>query len=104
MEEHQAEILKQLTMLVARVVECRSEITLLRTELGLDSLHGRLPTAESTLLQHAAHLEKIDEALFALQTGESENRGREKFINTIFSLIGGGAGGAAIEIIAKLVK
>lgn len=100
--DEQSEILKQLTMLVAKVEESRSEIRLLRIELGLDGTHGRLPTVEATLFRQASHLDKIDQALFSLQTGESESRGREKFLNTIFALIGGGAGGVAIELVAKL--
>ena len=80
-----------------------NELKMLRRELGLDGQHGRLPIMEATLLRHEAHMERTDLRVNDLETGNSEAKGKAKLVATALALLGGGAGGALIALLAHLL-
>jgi hypothetical protein len=106
----EAQILEQLTELKRRVEdslqqgrENGNELKMLRRELGLDGAHGRLPIVEAGLVRHEAQMERIDARVNELETGSSEASGKAKLVATAFALLGGGAGGAVISLVAHLL-
>jgi hypothetical protein len=106
----QAQILEQLTEVKGKVEESLqqgrengNDLKMLRRELGLDGQHGRLPMVEATLLRHEVRMEKSEARLGALETGSSEANGKAKLVATVLALLGGGAGGALIELLARLL-
>jgi hypothetical protein len=106
----QAQILEQLTEVKIKVEESLqqgrengNELKMLRRELGLDGQHGRLPIMEATLLRHEAHMERNDARVNELETGNSEANGKAKLVATSLALLGGGAGGALIALLAHLL-
>ena len=106
----QAQILEQLTEVKGKVEESLqqgrengNDLKMLRRELGLDGQHGRLPMVEATLLRHEVRMEKIEGRLRSLETGSSEANGKAKLVATVLVLLGGGAGGALIELLAHLL-
>jgi hypothetical protein len=105
----QAQILEQLTEVKGKVEESLeqgrengNELKMLRRELGLDGQHGRLPIMETTLIRHEARMEKCDARIDKLETGYSEANGKAKLVATSLALLGGGAGGALIALLAHL--
>ena len=106
----QAQILEQLTEVKSKVEESLeqgrengNELKMLRRELGLDGQHGRLPIMETTLIRHEARMEKCDARIDKLETSYSEANGKAKLVATSFALLGGGAGGALIALLAHLL-
>jgi hypothetical protein len=106
----QTQILEQLTEVKGKVDESLeqgrangNELKMLRRELGLDGQHGRLPIMETTLIRHEARMEKCDTRIDKLETGFSEANGKAKLVATSLALLGGGAGGALIALIAHLL-
>jgi hypothetical protein len=105
----QAQILEQLTEVKGKVEESLQqgrenghELKMLRRELGLDGQHGRLPIVEATLVRHEARMEKSEARVDALETGTSEANGKAKLVTSAVALLGGGAGGALIALVAHL--
>jgi hypothetical protein len=106
----QVKILAQLLEVAAKVDESLmlskengNQLKLLRTELGLDSQHGRLPIVEATLIRHETRMEKTEQRLNTLEIEEHEASGRDKFKATAFAILGGSAGAAVIAIIAHML-
>ena len=106
----QAQILEQLMELKGKVEESLqqgrengNELKMLRRELGLDGQHGRLPMVEATLLKHETRMEKSEARVEALEIGSSEAKGKAKLLATALALLGGGAGGALIALLAHLM-
>jgi hypothetical protein len=102
--QRQAEILTILATLVQKVEEGRSELKLLRTELGLDGPHGRIPVAEAALTRLDIRINGLESEIRTLQATKHEGIGRSNFINTILALLGGGAGGVLLELAGKFLK
>jgi hypothetical protein len=105
-----AEILLQLRAVSVEVKEIAvlgqanfNELKMLRRELGLDGQHGRLPIMETTLIRHEAHMEKCDARIDKLEMNSSEANGKAKLVATSLALLGGGAGGALIALLAHLI-
>jgi hypothetical protein len=80
-----------------------NELKMLRRELGLDGQHGRLPIMETTLIRHEAQMEKGDARIDKLEMNSSEANGKAKLVATSLALLGGGAGGALIALLAHLI-
>jgi hypothetical protein len=106
----QAQILEQLREVNGKVEESLvlgrengNELKMLRRELGLDGEHGRLPMMETTLMRHEALMEKCDARIDKLETSYSEANGKAKLVATLLALLGGGAGGALIALLARLL-
>jgi hypothetical protein len=106
----QAQILEQLMELKGKVEESLqqgrengNDLKMLRRELGLDGQHGRLPIVEATLLRHEARMEKSEERVEGLEISSSEATGKAKLVATALALLGGGAGGALIALLAHLM-
>jgi hypothetical protein len=106
----QAQILEQLTELKGKVEESLqqgrengNDLKMLRRELGLDGQHGRLPMVEATLLRHERRMEKNEARVKELETGSNEASGKAKLVATALALMGGGAGGALIALLAHLL-
>jgi hypothetical protein len=106
----QAQILEQLMELKGKVEESLqqgrengNDLKMLRRELGLDGQHGRLPIVEATLLRHEARMEKSEARVEWLETGNNEANGKAKLVATALALLGGGAGGALIAVLAHLL-
>jgi hypothetical protein len=106
----EAQILEQLTELKRRVEdslqqgrENGNELKMLRRELGLDGAHGRLPIVEAALVRHEGLMERMDARVIELETGSSEANGKAKLVATTLALLGGGAGGALISLLAHLL-
>jgi hypothetical protein len=106
----QAQILEQLTELKSKVEESLqqgrengNDLKMLRRELGLDGQHGRLPIVEATLLRHEARMEKNEARVDGLETGSNEAKGKAKLVAAALALMGGGAGGALIALLAHLL-
>jgi hypothetical protein len=106
----QAQILEQLMELKGKVEESLqqgrengNDLKMLRRELGLDGQHGRLPIVEATLLRHEARMEKSESRVEGLEIDSSEANGKAKLVATALALIGGGAGGALIALLAHLM-
>jgi hypothetical protein len=106
----EAQILQQLTEVKRRVEdslqqgrENGNELKMLRRELGLDGAHGRLPIVEAGLVRHEAHMERMDSRVNELETGSSEANGKAKLVATAVAVLGGGAGGALISLLAHLL-
>ena len=107
----QAQILEQLTELKSKVEESLqqgrengNDLKMLRRELGLDGQHGRLPIVEATLLRHEARMEKNEARVDGLETDSNEAKGKAKLVAAALALIGGGAGGALIALLAQFVR
>jgi hypothetical protein len=105
-----AQIMEQLTEVKGKVDESLlqgrenvNELKMLRRELGLDGQHGRLPIVEATLIRHELRMDKGEVRLNLLETGNSEANGKAKMVATALALLGGGAGGAVIAMIAHLL-
>jgi hypothetical protein len=106
----QAQILEQLMELKGKVEESLqqgrengNDLKMLRRELGLDGQHGRLPIVEATLLRHEARMEKSESRVEDLEISSSEANGKAKLMATALALLGGGAGGALIALLAHLM-
>jgi hypothetical protein len=106
----QAQILEQLMELKGKVEESLqqgrengNDLKMLRRELGLDGQHGRLPIVEATLLRHEARMQKSEERVEGLEISSSEANGKAKLMATTLALLGGGAGGALIALLAHLM-
>ena len=106
----QAQILEQLTEVKGKVDESLqqgrengNELKMLRRELGLDGQHGRLPIMETTLIRHEGHMEKFDTRIDKQEMNSSEANGKAKLVATSLALLGGGAGGALIALLAHLL-
>ena len=106
----QAQILEQLMELKGKVEESLqqgrengNELKMLRRELGLDGAHGRLPIVEAALVRHEAQMERMDARVIELETGSSEAQGKAKLIGAALALLGGGAGGALISLVGRLL-
>lgn len=99
----QGRILEQLVELQRKVDESLEqgrqngeEIRMLRKELGLDGPHGRIPlveTAVQTLLDRVSTLERL----------RIENDGKKKLVTGALALLSGGAGGALIALLGRLL-
>jgi hypothetical protein len=105
-----AQILEQLAEVKGKVDESLeqgrengNELKMLRRELGLDGQHGRLPIVEATLIRHEVRMEKSEARIDKLEIGNSEANGKAKLVATSVALLGGGAGGALIALIAHLL-
>jgi hypothetical protein len=106
----QVQILEQLTDVKGKVEESLqqgrengNELRMIRRELGLDGQHGRLPIVEATLVRHEARMEKGEDRVDKLEAGNNEATGRAKLVATSLALLGGGAGGALIALVAHLL-
>ena len=106
----QTQILEQLREVNGKVEESLeqgrengNELKMLRRELGLDGQHGRLPIMETTLMRHEARMEKCDARIDKLETSYNEANGKAKLVATALALLGGGAGGALIALLAHLL-
>jgi len=106
----QARILEQLMELKGKVEESLqqgrengNDLKMLRRELGLDGQHGRLPIVEATLLRHEVRMEKSEARVEGLEVGSSEAKGKAKQVAAALALLGGGAGGALIALLAHLM-
>lgn len=100
----QTEILTQLAALIAKVEQNITELKLLRIELGLDSVHGRIPMLESNLSRHDNRLDKMESSIDKLKEAEAEDAGRAKLFNGIIALLGGGAAGAILDLCIRFIK
>jgi hypothetical protein len=80
-----------------------NELKMLRRELGLDGQHGRLPIVEATLIRHEVRMDKSEARIDKLEIGNSEANGKAKLVATSLALLGGGAGGAMIAVLAHLL-
>ncbi len=99
----QGRILEQLAELQRKVDESLEqgrqngeEIRMLRKELGLDGPHGRIPLVEAavqTLLERVSTLERL----------RIESDGKKKLVTGALALLSGGAGGALIALIGRLL-
>jgi hypothetical protein len=105
-----AQILEQLAEVKGKVDESLeqgrengNELKMLRRELGLDGQHGRLPIVEATLIRHEVRMEKGEARIDKLEIGNSEANGKAKLVATSLALLGGGAGGALIALVAHLL-
>jgi len=105
-----AQILEQLAEVKGKVDESLeqgrengNELKMLRRELGLDGQHGRLPIVEATLIRHEVRMDKSEARIDKLEIGNSEANGKAKLVATSLALLGGGAGGALIALIAHLL-
>jgi hypothetical protein len=105
-----AQILEQLAEVKGKVDESLeqgrengNELKMLRRELGLDGQHGRLPIVEATLIRHEVRMEKSEARIDKLEIGNSEANGKAKLVATSLALLGGGAGGALIALVAHLL-
>ncbi len=105
-----AQILEQLAEVKGKVDESLeqgrengNELKMLRRELGLDGQHGRLPIVEATLIRHEVRMDKSEARIDKLEIGNSEANGKAKLVATSLALLGGGAGGAVIAILAHLL-
>lgn len=106
----QAQILGQLMELKGKVEESLqqgrengSDLKMLRRELGLDGQHGRLPIVEATLLRHEVRMDKCEARVEELEIESSEAKGKAKLVAAVMALLGGGAGGALIALVAHLL-
>jgi hypothetical protein len=105
-----AQILEQLAEVKGKVDESLeqgrengNELKMLRRELGLDGQHGRLPIVEATLIRHEVRMDKSEARIDKLEIGNSEANGKAKLVATSLALLGGGAGGAMIAVLAHLL-
>jgi hypothetical protein len=105
-----AQILEQLAEVKGKVDESLeqgrengNELKMRRRELGLDGQHGRLPIVEATLIRHEVRMDKSEARIDKLEIGNSEANGKAKLVATSLALLGGGAGGALIALIAHLL-
>jgi hypothetical protein len=105
-----AQILEQLAEVKGKVDESLeqgrengNELKMLRRELGLDGQHGRLPIVEATLIRHEVRMDKSEARIDKLEIGNSEANGKAKLVATSLALLGGGAGGALIALLAHLL-
>jgi hypothetical protein len=105
-----AQILEQLAEVKGKVDESLeqgrengNELKMLRRELGLDGQHGRLPIVEATLIRHEVRMDKSEARIDKLEIGNSEANGKAKLVATSLALLGGGAGGALIALVAHLL-
>jgi hypothetical protein len=106
----QDQILEQLTEVKQRLEdslqqgrENGNELKMLRRELGLDGAHGRLPIVEAALVRHEAQTERMDARMKKLEAVGNEAGGKAKMVGTALALLGGGAGGAVISLLAQLL-
>jgi hypothetical protein len=106
----QDQILEQLTEVKQRLEdslqqgrENGNELKMLRRELGLDGAHGRLPIVEAALVRHEAQTERMDARMKKLEAVGNEAGGKAKMVGTALALLGGGAGGAVISLLAHLL-
>lgn len=97
-----AEILLQLGSLISKVDQNITELKLLRLELGLDSMHGRIPLLETTMSRHELRMDKMDTTVEKLKETEAEEQGRAKLLTGVIALLGGGVAGALIEVAAHM--
>lgn len=111
----QTEILKSLQEVKDKVDESLKlgrengeAIRSLRTELGVDGQHGRIPQLEAAWArldhQQESDHKEIVSRVEALERGEHENQGRKRFVFILLSLIGGSASGAVITIVYHLLQ
>lgn len=111
----QTEILKSLQEVKDKVDESLElgrqngeAIRSLRTELGVDGLHGRIPQLEQAIArldrQQEADNKGIISRIETLERGEHENKGRKQFVLILLSLLGGSASGAVITIVYHLLQ
>jgi hypothetical protein len=110
-ETVQNQILAQLTALGGKVDEAIEQgkenayqMKLLRSELGLDGTHGRLPLFEAQLAKLELSIQKQEARINELEAEKLEAEGRHKLLSTVTALCGGGAGGAAITLIGRLLR
>jgi hypothetical protein len=98
----QTQIILALEGVLLKIEESKNELKLLRTELGMDSTHGRIPLLEASIARHEARMEKMDALIDKLIVGNSEAMGKKELLHSILALAGGGAGGAIIAILGRL--
>lgn len=75
--------------------ECNTDLKLLRKELGIDGLHGRLPVLEATVTKHEMRIGE-------LETGKIEMRARHRLVHSILAFCGGSVGGTLITICGRI--
>jgi hypothetical protein len=100
--QRQTEIMEQLVALMTKVDENSTQVKLLRIELGLDSMHGRIPILETNFNRHDLRMDKMDVAIERLKESEAEDAGRSKLLTGAIALLGGGVAGALIEVAAHM--
>ena len=93
-------ILNELLKLTDQGRKNTEELSLIRVELGLHNgaLHGRLPSLEGDIARQDLRIDKLDMRLGLMEKSESEDAGKQKLKNVIFSLLGGSASGAIITM------
>jgi len=72
--------------------ENNNEIKLLRTELGLNGEHGRLPVIETTFLRMERRQDDSEKRIDDLEALRSENQGKQRLIGTVLAVASGGIG------------
>jgi hypothetical protein len=86
----------------------------LRTELGVDGAHGRLPQLEQTIARLDRQQEddnkkvverfvKLEDCIDAIKQDEHEARGGKRVLTAIVSFLGGSLGAALVGIAAKVL-
>lgn len=102
--QRQNDIIDKLANLMAKLEQTQNQIMLLRLELGMDGIHGRIPIAEATLVEHRKRMDNMDEDIDTLKHGVSESVGKNKLLTTIMGLAGGGGAVGLIELMKVLLK
>jgi hypothetical protein len=81
--------------------ENNREIKILRTELGLEGAHGRIPSLEAELQRLNARVEKQDIRVDATEVAAIESRAKHRVIATVIGVLSGGLGAAVFSAIIR---
>jgi hypothetical protein len=77
--------------------ENNREIKILRTELGLEGGHGRIPSLEAEMQRMNARMDKHELRLDTIEVGAIETRARHRLIATLIGIVSGGLGAAVFS-------
>jgi hypothetical protein len=77
--------------------ENNREIKILRTELGLEGAHGRIPSLEVELQRMNTRVEKQEMRVDEMEVGTIESRAQHRMIATITGIFSGGLGAAVFS-------
>lgn len=102
--QRQADIMDKLAGLMQTVEQTRNQIMLLRLELGMDGIHGRIPIAEATLIEHRKRMDNMDDDIDTLKHGVSESVGKNKLLTSLIGLASGGGAVGLIELMKVVLK
>jgi hypothetical protein len=79
--------------------ENNREIKILRTELGLEGAHGRIPSLEAELKRLNTRLEKQELRVEAIEVEAIESRAQHRLIATVIGILSGGLGAAVFSAV-----